>query len=76
MKANDMVKEMLDEIVMEMLNEKVDEIFLAVQERTGIQHGDIAPWDAVELNLRMDALADIIAQISEWQYRNDATECK
>lgn len=46
-----------------MLDEKVNEIFLAMQNDLGIKNGDVSPMDAYDLDNCRDELAEIIERI-------------
>ena len=46
-----------------LLTEKVDEIFLAMQERFNIKHGDVEPLDEIKLAEKQMDLTMIIGRI-------------
>jgi len=52
-----------------LLTEKVDEIFLAMQERFNIKHGDVEPLDAIKLAEMQLNLTMIIGRILRKQKR-------
>ena len=52
-----------------LLTEKVDEIFLAMQERFDIKHGDVEPLDAIKLAEKQLDLTMIIGRILRKQRR-------
>ena len=52
-----------------LLTEKVDEIFLAMQERFNIKHGDVEPLDAIKLAEKQVGLTMIIGRILRKQKR-------
>lgn len=46
-----------------LLTEKLDEIFLAMQERFNIKHGDVEPLDAYELMEKQMELSMVVGRI-------------
>ena len=57
----------MKERINEMLEEKINDIFLEIQEEEGIESGDIAPIDSYVLdNLTME-LAEKIANVINYQ---------
>lgn len=57
----------MNEKIFEMLEEKINDIFLEIQEEEGIESGDIMPLDSYVLeNLTME-LAETIASVIEFQ---------
>jgi hypothetical protein len=55
------------EQLLELISEKVDEIFLEYQNANDIQNGDIHPYDALRLDYIMEELADHIEKVGEYQ---------
>lgn len=53
--------------LLELITEKVDEIFLEYQNANGITNGDIHPYDALRLDYIMEELADHIVRVGEYQ---------
>jgi hypothetical protein len=52
-----------DEKVNEMLTEKIENIFLEMQSKLGIKYGDVAPWDAIQLENKTEELSRMICFI-------------
>lgn len=57
----------MNEKVRELLEEKVNDIFLEMQNELNITSGDISPSMAFDLDEEMDNLANIITQILKEQ---------
>jgi hypothetical protein len=55
------------EQLLELIKEKVDEIFLEYQNANGIQDGDIHPYDVLRLDYIQEELADFIEHVGEYQ---------
>lgn len=55
------------EKIINLLEEKVDEIFLQMQNELGIEDGNIYPLDALELDNYMEQLADKIKVVLDSQ---------
>lgn len=53
--------------LLELITEKVDEIFLEYQNANGITNGDIHPYDVLRLDYIMEELADHIEKVGEYQ---------
>ena len=53
--------------LLELIEEKFDEIFLEYQNANGIQNGDIHPYDALRLDYIKEELADHIERVGEYQ---------
>lgn len=53
--------------VKEMLDEKCNEIFLALQSENGIKSGDVAPLDFLEYEKSLESLANVINKIIKSQ---------
>ena len=49
--------------VKELLTEKVNEVFLAMQEKLGIQSGDIYPCQAFMLEKQEENMAELISDV-------------
>ena len=45
------------------LEEKINDVFLQFQNKLNISNGDISPWDAVKLDTQMDALTLTIMDV-------------
>ena len=58
---------MIDKKVMQLLNNKVSEVFMEMQEELKIQDGDVAPLDMFELQNCMDKLTNKIVDILKYQ---------
>jgi len=56
-----------NQMVKDLLQEKVDEIYLHFQEKLNICSGDIRPEDWLEQNREIDILASIIAKVLMYQ---------
>ena len=59
------------EELLELIEEKVDEIFLEYQNANNIREGDIHPYDVIRLNYVKEELADLIEHIGEYQKGNN-----
>lgn len=55
------------EQLLELISEKVDEIFLEYQNENDITDGDIHPYDALRLDYIMEELANLIEHVGEYQ---------
>mgnify|MGYP003413189621 CR=1 FL=1 len=55
------------EKILNLLEEKVDEIFLEMQNELGIDDGNIFPMDKLELDNSMEQLADKIKLVLDSQ---------
>lgn len=64
------------EQLLELISEKVDEIFLDYQNANDIQNGDIYPYDALRLDYIMEELADHIEKVGEYQKGGIENEIK
>ena len=53
--------------LLELIEEKVNEIFLEYQNANEITNGDIHPYDALRLDHIMEELADHIEKVGEYQ---------
>lgn len=51
----------------ELIHDKINEIFLEMQEANGITNGDIDPFDAVYLDKLEECLEQHIARIIKYQ---------
>ena len=64
--TNDVTKTTMDEEELkQILDEKIDEVFLAYQTRMGIESGDIEPLDALALEMLEDQVVNLILRVSE-----------
>ena len=61
------------EQLLELISEKVDEIFLAYQNANNITNGDIHPYDALRLDHIMEELADHIEKVGNYQAQTSYT---
>lgn len=51
----------------ELVHDKIQEVFLEMQEENNITNGDIDPWDAQQLDYVEGALYQIIKRVLEYQ---------
>lgn len=56
--------------ILNLLDKKVNEIFVEIQDREGITSGDIEPFDAVELDELEEHMASLIAKVISYEKRN------
>ncbi len=56
--------------ILNLLEKKVNEIFVEIQDREGITSGDIEPFDAVELDELEEHMASLIAKVISYEKRN------
>lgn len=61
------MNEDLKQQVCDALTSAIDDVFLKLQEEHNIQTGDIAPLDALDLDRKQDALAEVITRVLEMQ---------
>jgi hypothetical protein len=54
-------------MIKQLVRDKIDEIFLELQEANGIIDGGISPLDAVELEQIEETLAELIEKITDYQ---------
>lgn len=57
--------------LLELIGEKVNEIFLAYQEANDITNGDIHPYDALRLDYIQEELAELVEHVGEYQKRGN-----
>ena len=57
----------MNEKILQLLDEKVDEIFLEMQNKLGIEDGNIFPLDKLQLDICICALADKIEAVLNTQ---------
>lgn len=57
--------------ILELLEEKINEVYLKMQNELNIQYGDIAPLDALYQDKLMDDLAEHIENVLNWQKKTD-----
>lgn len=57
------MKTNMEAMIDALLTEKVNEIFLAIQEKFGIKSGDVEPLDAYELSEKQRELTMIVGRI-------------
>lgn len=50
-----------------LLDEKINEVFAAIQQAEGITEGDIEPMDSIELDELTGKLADLIERVKKYQ---------
>ena len=55
-----MKNEMNRDDLLKVIEEAVDNVFLKYEEANGIKHGDISPFNALELDVLKESLADLI----------------
>ena len=53
--------------IREMLEDKVNEIFVEEQTKRGITSGDVDPWDSIKLDQMLDLVANRIEAILKFQ---------
>lgn len=53
--------------VLEMIEDKTNEIFAKLQDEKGIKYGDIEPFDALALQETQNKLAEIICKVIEYE---------
>ena len=53
--------------VRDLLENKINELFVAFQEKLGITDGDIDPWQANRLDEQVDEMAENITSILHWE---------
>lgn len=59
----------MKEEIMEMLEEKVDQLFVELYERHGINCGDVSPMEGYQIRYLEEQLASIIDAIA-WRNKN------
>ena len=55
-------------LITEMLTDKVDDIFIRLQEELGIESGDVFPWEELDIDSNIKDLAKSIFLTLERQY--------
>ncbi len=58
-----MTQDIMQYQINSILEEKVEELFLAMQEEYGIQYGDVEPLDAFELEEVQGKMVEVIEKI-------------
>lgn len=53
--------------VVALIDEKMNEVFAALQQQEGITEGDIDPMDAVELDELSGKMADLVLRVIQYQ---------
>lgn len=57
--------------LLEFIDEKMNEVFLAYQKANGIESGDISPEDAFSLDELQEQVADLIISVCEKNKTSD-----
>ena len=57
----------MNKTTLELVEDKVNEIFEELQKENNIANGDIAPLDALELDEAKEKLADIINRVIDFE---------
>lgn len=60
--------------VKELLDDKINDVFLAMQEKLNIADGNIDPWAANQLDELEDRIADLIASVLDYEMVFDADD--
>ncbi len=53
--------------IKDLLTEKIDEIFIKIQDSEKIENGDISPLDGLAIDEKIDEISEIIARVIEYQ---------
>ena len=60
--------------VRELLDDKINDVFFAMQEKLGIADGNIDPWAANQIDELEDRIADLIASVLDYEMVFDADD--
>ena len=69
-----MFKDTVLTMVQMALDDKVNDVFAAIQTELGITSGDVEPMDYMALETAQNALADVVAGIIAKQAKNNAAD--
>lgn len=63
------MKNVNKEMIMDMLEKRLDEIIGECQKMEGITSGDVAPWHIYRMETVKEAMSETILDILEWESR-------